>query len=253
MGTETEMLLQDIVQNDRSVLQLLTADYSYLNERLARHYGVDGVTGPEFRRVSLKGTGRAGVLTHGSVLTLTSNPTRTSPVKRGKWVLENLLAQDPPPPPPGVPPLKDAQKDAAEASLRSRMEAHRSDPLCSSCHSVMDPIGFSLDHFDAIGAWRDKDGAFPIDASGKLPTGENFSGAAGLRDLLIRARKDQFVRCVTEKLLTYALGRGLERYDRCAIDGVAQQAAAGNYRFSAFIIGVVKSVPFQMQRGEPRQ
>jgi hypothetical protein len=250
MKTETEMFFASIIAEDRSVLDLLTADYSFLNERLARHYGLAGVQGAEFRKVSLKGTGRSGVLTHASVLTLTSNPTRTSPVKRGKWVLENLLAQAPPPPPPTVPPLDETKQAAAGASLRQRMEQHRADPMCSSCHSVMDPVGFSLEHFDGIGAWREKDGSFPVDASGLLPSGEKFTGAEGLIRLISDTRQEQFTRCLAEKVLTYALGRGLEYYDRCALDRITERVARDGHRFSSLIMAVVESVPFQMRRGE---
>ena len=185
---------------------------------VALHYGIDGVTGSQFRQVSLKGTPRGGVLTHASILTVTSNPTRTSPVKRGKWVLENLLASAPPPPPPGVPPLNDTKEEAASATLRQRTERHRADPLCASCHAQMDPIGFSMENFDGIGAWRERDGPFTIDASGQLQAGQRFSGANELRELLAVEKRAQFARCLAEKMLTYALGRGLEYYDRCALD-----------------------------------
>jgi len=250
MAKETELFFAHVFREDRSVLDFLSGDYTFVNERLARHYGMSGVTGPEFRRVSLKGSPRGGVLTHASVLALTSNPTRTSPVKRGKWVLENLLAQAPPPPPPGVPPLDEAKEAAEGASLRQRLELHREDPMCSSCHSIMDPIGFGLENFDGIGAWREKDGAFPIAAAGALHTGERFSGVAELRQILATKRREQFVRCLVEKMLTYAVGRGLEYYDRCAVDQIMRQMARRDYRFSALISGVVKSAPFQMRRGE---
>ncbi len=250
MRTETEMFFASLIAEKRSVLDLLTADYTFLNERLARHYGIAGIQGAEFRRVSLKGTGRSGVVTHASILTITSNPGRTSPVKRGKWVLENLLAQAPPPPPPTVPPLDETKQAAEGASLRQRMEQHRADPLCSSCHSVMDPVGFSLEHFDGIGAWREKDGAFPVDASGLLPSGEKFNGAEGLARLISEKRREQFVRCLAEKVLTYALGRGLEYYDRCALDRITERVARDNYQFSSLIMAVIESVPFQMRRGE---
>ena len=250
MVRETDLFFETILREDRSILDFISADYTFVDERLARHYGITQVQGAEFRKVSLKGTGRGGVLTQGSVLTLTSNPTRTSPVKRGKWVLENLLGQPPPPPPPNVPPLNDSKEAAASASIRERLERHRSDPLCASCHSQMDPIGFSLDHFDAIGAWREKDGAFIVDASGQLPSGEKLEGAIGLRALISGSRRDQFVHCLAEKMLTYALGRGLEYYDRCAIEKIQKEVAKKNCRFSALIIGVVESVPFQMRRGE---
>jgi hypothetical protein len=250
MRTETELFLGSMIKEDKSLIDLLAGEYTFLNERLARHYGIAGVHGTEFRKVSLKGTGRAGVLTHASVLTISSNPTRTSPVKRGKWVLENLLAQAPPPPPPNVPPLDETKQAAAGASLRQRMEQHREDPMCSSCHSVMDPVGFSLEHFDGIGAWRDNDGAFPIDASGLLPSGEKFEGAKGLVQLISNGRRDQFVRCLAQKALTYALGRGLEHYDRCALEKITERVARNEYRFSVLILAVVESVPFQMRRGD---
>jgi len=251
MATETELFFKNIVREDRSVMEFLTADYTFVNESLARHYGLKpGVTGQEFQRVLLKGSGRAGVLTHASILTVTSNPNRTSPVKRGKWVLENLLAQPPPPPPPNVPPLSEGTEAAASASLRERMEKHRQDPLCASCHAQMDPIGFSLENYDGIGGWRDRDGTFPIDASGRLPGGEQFSGADGLRSLLASKRKEQFLRCLAEKMLTYALGRGLEYYDRCALETIVAQIEKQDCRFSALIEAVVNSVPFQRRRGE---
>jgi hypothetical protein len=251
MAMETELFFKNIVREDRSLMEFLTADYTFVNEPLARHYGLkQRVTGQEFQRVLLKGSGRAGVLTHASVLTVTSNPTRTSPVKRGKWVLENLLAQPPPPPPPNVPPLSEGTGAAASASLRERMEKHRQDPLCASCHVQMDPIGFSLENFDGIGAWRDRDGTFPIDASGRLPGGDRFSGAGGLSSLLASKRKEQFLRCMAEKMLTYALGRGLEYYDRCALETIVAQMEKQDCRFSALIEAVVNSVPFQKRRGE---
>ncbi len=251
MATETELFFKHIMREDRSVMEFLTADYTFVNERLARHYRLtQKVTGREFRRVLLKGSGRAGVLTHASVLTVTSNPTRTSPVKRGKWVLENLLAQPPPPPPPNVPPLIEGTGAAASASLRERMEKHRQDPLCASCHAQMDPIGFSLENFDGIGGWRDRDGVFPIDASGRLPGGDQFSGADGLRTLLASKRKEQFLRCMAEKMLTYALGRGLEYYDRCALETIVVRMKKQDCRFSTLIEAVVNSVPFQRRRGE---
>jgi len=250
MAAETEEFFGNLLRQDLSVLEFLNADYSFVNERLARHYGLKGVEGPQFRRVSLAGSPRRGILTQAGILTLTSNPTRTSPVKRGKWVLENLLAQAPPPPPPGVPPLKEDKADVAGASLRQRMERHRSDPMCASCHAQMDPIGFSLENFDGIGAWREQDGSFPIDASGKLPAGEHFEGAEGLRQILAGTRRSQFLRCLSEKLLTYALGRGLEYYDRCAVDQVVRETEKGGCRWSALVLSVVKSAPFQLRRGE---
>jgi hypothetical protein len=251
MVRETELFFEHMVRDDRNVMEFLTADYTFVNEPLARHYGFkQNIAGNEFQRVSLKGSGRAGVLTHASVLALTSNPTRTSPVKRGKWVLETLLAQRPPPPPPDVPPLAESKEAVASASLRERFEQHRADPLCASCHAQMDPIGFSLENFDAIGAWRDKDGAFAVDVSGKLPGGKEFSGATGLKHVLVSERKEQFLRCLAEKMLTYALGRGIEYYDRPALEKIVAQVKKQDCRFSALVQAVVKSVPFQMRRGD---
>ena len=240
MRTETEMFFDRIVREDRSVLEFLTADESFLNARLAKHYGVDGVQGDAFQLVSLRGTPRRGVLTQGSVLALTSNPTRTSPVKRGKWVLENLLNAPPPPPPPDVPELKEGKE--LTGTLRQRMEQHRADPLCASCHERMDAIGFALENFDGIGRWRDKDGDLPIDASS-----EAFKGAGELLAVLASEKKDEFVRCLADKMLTYALGRGLERYDKCALDRICKNLAQQNYRFSALVLEIVKSAPFQMR------
>ena len=250
MRTETELFFANIIRQDRSILDFLTADYTFANERLASFYKLPGVSGTEFRKVSLQGTPRRGVLTQASVLTVTSNPTRTSPVKRGKWVLDNLLAQPPPPPLPNVPPLSEAKEDVAAATLRQRMERHRQDPICASCHAQMDPIGFSLEHFDGIGAWRDKEGAFPIDDSGQLKSGERFSGAEGLTEILAHQKRNDFVRCLTEKLLTYALGRGLEYYDRPAVDRIMKDLARKDYRFSALVLEVAMSAPFELRRGE---
>lgn len=250
MARETELFFEHVLREDRSVMEFIDADYSFVNDRLARHYGLKGVKGPEFRRVSLAGTPRGGVITHASVLTITSNPTRTSPVKRGKWVLENLLAEPPPPAPPDVPPLREGKSAAASASLRQRMEQHRDNPACSSCHELMDPIGFGLENFDAVGAWREKEGRFPIDASGRLASGETFLGAAQLRAILATQKRQAFARCLVEKVLTYALGRGLEYYDRCAVDQILRELERHDYRFSALLLGVADSVPFQMRRGE---
>ncbi len=252
MRRETELLFETILREDQSVLEFLSANYTFVNERLAQHYGLklppETVDHGAFHRVSLRGTHRRGVLTHGSVLTLTSNPTRTSPVKRGKWVLENLLNSPPPPPPPNVPELKEGKE--LKGTLRDRMVQHRADPLCASCHARMDPIGFSLEHFDGIGGWRDQDAGSPIDASGSLVTGEAFDGADGLTDLLLKSRKEQFVRCLTDHMLTYALGRGLEYFDKCALDQITRRTARKDFRFSALILEIVKSTPFQKQRGD---
>jgi PAS domain-containing protein/cytochrome c553 len=246
MRLETELLFANILQTDSSILQFLDADYTYVNESLAKLYGISGVKGRDFERVSLRGTPRRGVLTHASVLALTSNPTRTSPVKRGKWVLETLLNAPPPPPPPEVPELKEGKE--LTGTLRQRMEQHRADALCASCHARMDPIGFGLENFDAIGAWRDKDGKEPVDASGELSTGEQFRDALGLTKILAEQKKEQFVRAFADKMLIYALGRGTEYTDKCALDEITQSAAADDYRFSSVVMAIVKSTPFQKSR-----
>ena len=246
METETGMFFEYIMRQDRSVMDFLTADYTFVNDDLANYYSITGVTGTEFRRVSIKDTPRRGVLTQGSTLLLTSNPTRTSPVKRGKWVLENLLGTPPPPPPPNVPALDDEKQ--LTGSLRQQMEQHRANPVCASCHARMDPIGFGLENFDAAGWWRDKDGDVDIDASGTLLTGETFKGAADLAQLLADKKKTDFLRCLSEKMLTFALGRGLEYYDRAATDQMIVNLEKNGDKFSALILGVVNSVPFQQMR-----
>lgn len=250
MQRETELFFETILREDRSVLEFVDADWTFVNERLAQHYGLPDVTGPEFRRVSLKGTSRGGVLTQGSFLTLTSNPTRTSPVKRGKWVLDNLLNTPPPPAPPDVPLLEETRQARLKGTLRQRMEQHRADPLCASCHALMDPIGFGFENFDGIGAWREKDGDHPIDPAGQLARGEMFQGPAELKRILLTARREEFLRCLASKMLTYALGRGLEHYDQCAVDGVVDAMRRDGYRFSSLVRGVVQSPPFQLRRGE---
>jgi hypothetical protein len=223
------------------------ANYTFVNERLARHYGIKGIKGAEFQRVELPPE-RGGVLAQASVLTVTSNPTRTSPVKRGKWILENLLGAPPPPPPPGAGDLNESKEVADSESLRKRMEQHRANPNCASCHERMDPLGFGLENFDATGAWRDRDGKFAINASGTLPGGQSFSGPRELRAIL-KTRSDAFCRCLAEKMLTYALGRGVEPFDQPAVDRICQAMAADNYRFYRLVIEIVKSDPFQKTRG----
>ncbi|MGV3721907.1 MAG: DUF1592 domain-containing protein, partial [Actinomycetota bacterium] len=249
MRRETELFFQHIVSEDRSVLDFLDGRYSFLNEKLAQFYGIPGVRGPAFRKVALDGTPRGGVLTQGSVLAVSSYSTRTSPVLRGRWILENLLNSPPPPPPPGVPTLDEA-KVGASASLRKQLEAHRTNPTCASCHVRMDPLGFALENFNAIGAWRTKDGSFPIDSAGSLPDGRSFSGPSELRDVL-KSDRAAFTECLAEKLLTYALGRGLERYDRRTVKAVAARVAANDYRFSSLVLEIANSLPFRMRRGEP--
>jgi len=245
---ETELFFQNIAQTDGSLLDFIDGNYTFLNERLARHYGIKGVTGPAFRKVSLTGTGRGGILTQASVLTVSSYGNRTSPVLRGKWVLENLLNTPPPPAPANVPPL-DETAVGSSASLRAQMEQHRKNPVCASCHAKMDPLGFALENYDAVGSWRTKDGKFPIDASGALPDGRAINGAGDLLAILKMERK-AFTEALTEKLLTYALGRGIERHDRAAVKTIAANVAANQYRFSTLVLEIVRSLPFQMRKGE---
>ena len=248
---ETELLFASIVEEDRNVLDLLRADYTFLNERLARHYGVPNVYGDHFRRVALGADSpRAGLLGHGSILTVTSYATRTSPVLRGKWVLDNLLGMPPPPPPPDVPPLDAGAAGGAALSMRERMAQHRRNPACAACHRLMDPAGLALEQFDAIGRWRERDeGWRPIDASGSLPGGVTFEGAAGLRQALL-ARPELFARTLAEKLLTFALGRGVEPGDAPAVRQVLRAAARDDYRFSSLVLAIVESTPFQMRRSQ---
>ncbi len=250
MAKETEMLFEHIMREDRPVTELLGADYTFVNERLAKLYDINGVEGDAFVKVKLPAQRPGGILGHGSFLTLTSNPTRTSPVKRGKYVLENLLGTPPPPPPPNVPDLNDAKGAELKGTLRQRMEQHRQDAICASCHARMDPIGFGLENFDGIGAWRDKDGANPIDSGGVLVSGEKFKGPAELQRVLLGRKRGDFLRCVSEKMLTYALGRGTEFYDRTAIQSVVASLEKNDTKFSALVLGIVNSVPFQMRRGE---
>ncbi|MBI3461879.1 MAG: DUF1588 domain-containing protein, partial [Planctomycetes bacterium] len=223
--------------------------YTFVNERLAKHYGIADITGSEFRRVSLTGTPRSGVLTQASILTLTSNPGRTSPVKRGKWIMENILGTPPPAPPPDVPQLEETQKAAPNASLREQLELHRKDPKCAVCHQQMDALGFGFENFDAIGGWRDQDGKFTIDSSGTLPSGESFKTPAELVKIL-SDRREQFSRALTEKMLTYALGRGLEYYNRCAVDKIVESLAKNDYHLLHLVTEIVLSKPFRMRRGE---
>ena len=244
---ETELFFDSIVNEDRSVIDLLTADYTFVNDRLAQHYGIPNIYGGQFRRVSLADSPRRGLLGQGSILTVTSLPTRTSPVARGKWVLENILGTPPPNPPANVPPLKvDGKVDLDALSLRKRMELHRSNPTCASCHKIMDPIGFSLENFDAVGKWRTRDGGSTIDASGELVDGTKVNGPDSLRDGLLHY-SDQFVRTMTERLLTYSLGRGAQYRDMPVVRSIVRQASQKNYKFSSLILGIVESQPFQMR------
>jgi len=246
---ETELFIGNQLRRDASLLEMLSADYTYVNQRLAEHYGIPNVYGNRFRRVTLTDAERGGLLGHGSVMTVTSYPNRTSPVLRGKWVLENLLGTPPPEPPPNIPALEE-ERDGKPVSLRDAMAQHRENPACSVCHAPMDPIGFSLQNYDAIGRWRDlNEGGTPVDASGVLPDGAKFEGRAGLRDLLLD-RPNDFVGTVTEKLLTYALGRGTEYYDMPTVRKIVRDAASDDYHWSSIILGIVKSTAFQMRRSD---
>jgi mono/diheme cytochrome c family protein len=249
---ETELFFDHIIRQDRSLLDFIDADYTFLNERLARFYKVPGVSGPEFRKVTLPaGSNRGGILTQASVLTVSSYTTRTSVVLRGKWILDNILNAPPPPAPPGVPTL-DESKIGEAASLRQQMEQHRTNPTCAACHARLDPLGFGLENFDAIGGWRTMDGKFPIDSSGVLPDGRSFNGVGELKTIL-KADRDAFAEGVTDKLLTYALGRGLERYDRPTVRQIARRVAAKEFKFSSLVMEIVNSLPFQYRRGTVSQ
>lgn len=248
MQTETRMFVAAIIKEDQSIVRLLDADFTFLNNRLAEHYGLAVEVGDEFQRISLGGTERGGLLTQGSILTVTSNPTRTSPVKRGKWVMENLFGEVPPAPPPGVDDLNEEVAKHA-ASLREQLKRHRADARCAACHDHLDPLGFALENFDAVGVWRTTDGELPIDASGELENGVKFSGFREFRQLLVENKQEVFCAALAEKLLVYAIGRGLSYYDRCAIDKIVAVAKADNYRVSTILREIVRSVPFK-NRGE---
>ena len=249
MKKETDMFFEHILRADRSILDFIDADYTFLNQRLAEFYKIPGVKGHEFRKVDLQGTKRGGVLTQASVLTVSSYANRTSPVLRGKWILENLLHAPPPPPPANVPSF-DEQALGKTVSLRQQLEQHRANVACASCHARMDPLGFALENFDAIGAWRDKDGKFPIETGGTLPDGRSFKGYEDLRALL-KADANAFAECLAEMMLVYALGRGLEHSGRKAVRAIADKIVRDNYRFSSLVLGIAQSEPFQMQ-GESR-
>ena len=246
MKQETELFFDSIMREDRSVMDLLNADYTFVNERLARHYGMPNIYGSRFRRVPVPTESRRGLLGQASILTVTSYPNRTSPVERGKWILTNLLGVPPQPPPPNIPPLPDNGADGKVVSLRERMERHRSNPVCAGCHRVMDPIGFSMENFDGIGRWRAKEDGIAIDASGTLFTGAKLDGVNALRQEMTR-RPDVFVGVLTERMLTYAVGRGLEYYDMPAVRKIVQDARSTDYKFSSIVLGVTRSVPFQMK------
>jgi len=247
MQTETEMLFANVMREDRPVTELLTANYTFVNERLARHYGIPNIYGTQFRRVAVTDESRRGLLGQGSILTVTSYPNRTSPVQRGKWILENVLGTPPPPPPPNVPALKDNSDDPTkQLTMRERMEQHRAVQPCSGCHKLFDPLGLAMENFDATGAWRAKDGPASIDPSSLLADGSTVNGVVGLRENLLR-HPEMFTGTLIEKLLTYATGRGLDYYDMPAVRTIARDSARDNYRLTSLILGVVNSVPFQMR------
>ncbi len=244
---ETQLFVGSVMRDDRNVLDLLTANYTFVNERLAKHYGIPDIYGSQFRRVTLTDEARRGLLGQGSILTVTSYPTRTSPVLRGKWILENIMGTPPPAPPPNVPALKENDEGGKVTTVRERLEEHRKNPACATCHRVMDPLGFALDNFDAIGQWRTKEAGLPIDASGQLADGTKINGIADLRAALLK-HPERFVSTMTEKLMTYALGRGLEYYDMPVVRGITRDAGQNDYRFSTIVMGIVKSTAFQMKR-----
>jgi Protein of unknown function (DUF1588)/Protein of unknown function (DUF1585)/Protein of unknown function (DUF1592) len=242
---ETDLFLEAMLREDHSVVELLNSNVTFVNDKLARHYGIPNIYGSSFRRVTLTDEARMGLFGKGSILMVTSLPNRTSPVARGKWVMETVLGTPPPPPPPNVPPLKE-DRISEKLTMRERMEQHRANPACAGCHARMDPLGFALENFDAIGRWRTAEAGVPIDAAGALPDGTRFQGPVELRNLLVK-HPEQFVTTVTEEMLTYALGRPAEYYDQPAIRRILREAAGSNYRWSALISGLVKSVPFQMR------
>jgi len=251
MRAETEGYFDYVMREDRSVDELLDSDYTFLNEKLARHYGIDNVTGPKMRRVTLpKESVRGGVLTQGTMLVVTSNPSRTSPVKRGLFVLDNILGSPPPPPPPNIPPLESAGDEIKghAPTIRELQEIHRRDPMCHSCHARMDPLGLALENFNALGMWRDEENSQTIDTSGTLLSGEKFEGIRELKNILAEKHVAEFYRCFSEKMLTYALGRGLDYYDEHTIDQIVERLTRENGKFSALVMGIVGSAPFQKQR-----
>ncbi|PYS05547.1 MAG: hypothetical protein DMG12_07210 [Acidobacteria bacterium] len=250
MKRETELFIDSIMREDKSVMDLLNANYTFLNERLARHYGIPGIYGTDFRRVTLKEDARRGLLGQASILTVTSYPTRTSPVQRGKWILTNVLGIPPNPPPPNIPALKERSDTGKPTTLRERMEEHRTNPTCAGCHRMMDPIGFSLENFDALGQWRTTDEGVKIDPSGTVFNGAKVDGPASLRQMLT-SRPEVFVGVLTEKMLTYGLGRGVQYYDMPAVRSVVRDAGHNDFRFSSIVLGIVKSAPFQMKVKSP--
>jgi len=248
MRVETRLFFEALLRENKPLSEFLDAKFTFLNDRLARHYGIEGITGPEFRRVDLTGNERGGILSHASVLTVSSYPTRTSPVIRGKYVLQNILGAPPPAPPADVPVL-DEESVGNTGSLRQQLEKHRASATCAACHNRMDVLGFGLENYDAIGKWRIQDGKFPVDVSGTFPNGKSFATPAEMRTLLKEDLPD-FARCLTEKMLTYALGRGLERYDRTTVNGITRKLAASGYPFQTLVYEIARSLPFQSRRGE---
>ena len=251
MQRETQMLFEHVLKEDLPITELISAEYSFLNKKLANHYGIKGVEGNEFQKISLKGTRRRGMLTHASVLTVTSNPTRTSPVKRGKWILENILGTPPPDPPPDVEEL-DNNKEL-KGNLRQRLEQHRDDPNCASCHALMDPLGFVYENFDGVGKWRDEDEGSPIITAGELVTGESFNNHEEFQKILTDSKLNDYLRCSSEIMMTYALGRGVEFYDKPAIESVVKSLKSNDLKISSMVLGIVESVPFQYRRGDGRR
>jgi hypothetical protein len=245
MRKETEQYFAHILRNNRSVLELLDSDYTFVNESLARHYGIEGIRGDQFQRVALTDRQRGGVLTQASILTLTSNPNRTSPVKRGQWILQQILGTPPPPPPPDVAKLDESRQAADTASLRERMDTHRAKPECASCHRQMDPLGFALENYDAVGRWRTTDGPFPVDPSGELAGERKFADARELKHLLATTDAKKVARCLIRNMLTYGLGRGLEVYDSPTVEDIRERLSSDNYRIQNIIFGIIESRAFQ--------
>jgi hypothetical protein len=252
MKRETEELFSYIMKENRSVMEFITADYTFLNEPLAKHYMIPNVSGDGFQKVTLPPQSlRRGVLTHGSILTITSDPVRTSPVKRGKWIMENILGIPSPPPPPNVPTLEEAAEGKQlKGTVRQQLEMHRSKPGCASCHSLIDPLGFGLENFDPIGAFRAFENGVKVDSSGELTTGQKFNNAVELASVINGEKQDYFLRCLTSKMMTYALGRGMEPYDRPAIEGILSRVKKEKLGFHSLVLGIVESLPFQKRRGD---
>jgi hypothetical protein len=247
MKQELSLFLGDVIRKDRPLTELVDSDYTYVNEELARHYGIEGVKGPEFRRVALKDHRRGGVITSAAVLMLQSDPERNNVPRRGNYIAASILGTPPPPPPPDIPALEDSKTAGKEQTLRQLLDLHRSKPECFTCHSRIDPLGFSLENFDAIGRWRDVDAGAPVDASGVLPDGKTFTGPVELKQILI-ARRDEFTKTLTSNLLIYALGRGLQREDDCVLRAAQEAASKNDYKFSSLVVTIVKSFPFRNRR-----